>query len=279
VSPTTALQKLSPSLRTKSSPRDCVHHNHLTYPHQTSSYGAFSKAVCMEVGREHCRTCETTSRVRFKRSHRSPSIVCKHVWKAKVDTFSTCCDGHVFNMKQGTCVINFMLLNILVGKLYRHFCIRKLVGHSVVRKRSTTHSTLFPYVFYTYQSIAIHWACIISFRDILILLCKVPYGTVLTVTQAHAIHIITLFTLTLHEATIQLDHLPQQWVLWLQTVFWNHIQRHYLQSTANLQWTSSAVLLRILQRKYNIAISGIRWVNRTELSRIKAAWIFSTHTP
>jgi hypothetical protein len=48
-----------------------------------------------------------------------------------VDTFSTCCDGHVFNMKQGTCVINFMLLNVLVRKLYRHFRVRKLVGHPV----------------------------------------------------------------------------------------------------------------------------------------------------
>jgi hypothetical protein len=33
---------------------------------QTSSYGAFAKVVCMEIGREHCRTCETTLRVRFK---------------------------------------------------------------------------------------------------------------------------------------------------------------------------------------------------------------------
>jgi hypothetical protein len=37
----------------------------------------------------------------------------------------------VFSMKLGTCVINFMLLNILVRKLYRHFWVRKLVGHSV----------------------------------------------------------------------------------------------------------------------------------------------------
>jgi hypothetical protein len=35
----------------------------------------------------------------------------------------------VFSMKQGTCVINFMLLNVLVGKLNRHFWVRKLVGH------------------------------------------------------------------------------------------------------------------------------------------------------
>jgi hypothetical protein len=34
-------------------------------------------------------------------------------------------------MKQGMCVINFMLLNVLVGKLYRHFRVRKLVGHPV----------------------------------------------------------------------------------------------------------------------------------------------------
>jgi hypothetical protein len=37
----------------------------------------------------------------------------------------------VFSMKLGTCVINFMLLNVLVGKLYWHFWVRKLVGHSV----------------------------------------------------------------------------------------------------------------------------------------------------
>jgi hypothetical protein len=55
----------------------------------------------------------------------------KYVWKPKVDTFTICCDGHVFNMKQGTCVINFMLLNILVGKLYRHVRVRKLVGHPI----------------------------------------------------------------------------------------------------------------------------------------------------
>jgi hypothetical protein len=59
--------------------------------------------------------------------------VCKHVWKPRVNTFSTCCDGHVFNMKQGMCIINFMLLNVLVGKLYRHFRVRKLVGHIVLR--------------------------------------------------------------------------------------------------------------------------------------------------
>jgi hypothetical protein len=106
---------------------------------QTSSYGAFSKVVCVEIGREHCRVSETTSRVRFKRSHWRLSItpfeiwdvVCKHVWKPKVDTFNACCDGHVFNMNQGTCVINFMLLKVWVGKLYRHFLVRKLVGHSV----------------------------------------------------------------------------------------------------------------------------------------------------
>jgi hypothetical protein len=94
----------------------------------------------MEIGREHCRTCKATSKVRFKRSHRRLSIapfeiwnvVCKHVWKPKVDTFSTWCDGHVFNMKQGTCVINFMLLNVLVGKLYRHFRVRKLAVVVVV---------------------------------------------------------------------------------------------------------------------------------------------------
>jgi hypothetical protein len=40
------------------------------FHHQTSSYGAFSKVVCTETGHKHCRTCETTSRVRFKRSHR-----------------------------------------------------------------------------------------------------------------------------------------------------------------------------------------------------------------
>jgi hypothetical protein len=102
---------------------------------QTSSYGAFSKAVCMELGREHCAACRTTSRVRFKRPHRRLSIVCKHVWKPKVETFSICCDGHVLNMKQGTCVINFMLLNVLFGKLYRHFWVRKLVGHSLFRFR------------------------------------------------------------------------------------------------------------------------------------------------
>jgi hypothetical protein len=53
--------------------------------------------------------------------------VCKHVWKPKVDIFSTCCDGHVFNTKQGTRIINFMLLNVLVWKLYQHFQVRKLV--------------------------------------------------------------------------------------------------------------------------------------------------------
>jgi hypothetical protein len=57
--------------------------------------------------------------------------MCKHVWKPKVDTFSTCYDGYVFNMKQGMCLINFMLLNVLVGKLYRHFWVQKVVGHSV----------------------------------------------------------------------------------------------------------------------------------------------------
>jgi hypothetical protein len=31
-------------------------------------------------------------------------------------------------MKLGTCVINFILLNVLVGKLYRRFLVRKLVG-------------------------------------------------------------------------------------------------------------------------------------------------------
>jgi hypothetical protein len=54
--------------------------------------------------------------------------MCKHVWKPKVDTFSSCCDGLVFNMKQGMCVINFMLLNVLVRKLYWYFRVRKLVG-------------------------------------------------------------------------------------------------------------------------------------------------------
>jgi hypothetical protein len=81
--------------------------------------------VCMKIGRKHYRTCETTSRARFKWSHRRLSIapfkiwnvVYKHVWKPKVDTFSTCCDSHVFSMKQGMCVINFMLLNVFVGKL------------------------------------------------------------------------------------------------------------------------------------------------------------------
>jgi hypothetical protein len=99
---------------------------------QTSSYGAFSKAVCMDIGREHSRTCETTSRVRFKPSHRRLSIVCKHAWEPNVDTFSICCDDHVFNMKQGTCVTNFILLNVLVGKLYRQFQVRKLVGHPII---------------------------------------------------------------------------------------------------------------------------------------------------
>jgi hypothetical protein len=37
----------------------------------------------------------------------------------------------VFSMKLGTCVINFMLLHVLVGKLYRHFWVQKLVGHPV----------------------------------------------------------------------------------------------------------------------------------------------------
>jgi hypothetical protein len=37
----------------------------------------------------------------------------------------------VFIMKLGNCVINFTWLNILVGKWYRHFSVRKLVGHSV----------------------------------------------------------------------------------------------------------------------------------------------------
>jgi hypothetical protein len=36
-----------------------------------------------------------------------------------------------FSMKLGTCVINFMLLDVLVGKLYRRSWVRKLVGHFV----------------------------------------------------------------------------------------------------------------------------------------------------
>jgi hypothetical protein len=64
--------------------------------------------------------------VRIMWSHRRLSItpfeiwnvMCQHVWKRKVDTFSTCCDSHVFNVKQSTCSINFMFLNVLVGKLY-----------------------------------------------------------------------------------------------------------------------------------------------------------------
>jgi hypothetical protein len=38
----------------------------------------------------------------------------------------------VFSMKLVMCVINFMLLNVLVEKLYRHFWVRKLVRHPVV---------------------------------------------------------------------------------------------------------------------------------------------------
>jgi hypothetical protein len=95
----------------------------------------------METGRKHCRTWEITLRVRFKRSHQRLSItpfeirnvMCKHVWNPKVDAFSTCCDGHVVNMKQGTCISNFMLLNVLVGKLYQHFQAWKLVEHPVYR--------------------------------------------------------------------------------------------------------------------------------------------------
>jgi hypothetical protein len=34
-----------------------------------------------------------------------------------------CC---MFSMKLGTCIINFMLLNVLVGKLYQHCWVRKL---------------------------------------------------------------------------------------------------------------------------------------------------------
>jgi hypothetical protein len=38
----------------------------------------------------------------------------------------------MLSMKLVTCVTNFMLLNVLVGKLYRHFWVAKLVGHSVI---------------------------------------------------------------------------------------------------------------------------------------------------
>jgi hypothetical protein len=37
----------------------------------------------------------------------------------------------LFSIKEGTCVINFMLLNILVGKLYRLFWVLKLMVSSL----------------------------------------------------------------------------------------------------------------------------------------------------
>jgi hypothetical protein len=40
---------------------------------QTSSNGAFSKVMCMEIGREHCRTSETTSRDSSDHTGDSPS--------------------------------------------------------------------------------------------------------------------------------------------------------------------------------------------------------------
>jgi hypothetical protein len=53
--------------------------------------------------------------------------------------FRLCSDACVFaqpcfmlSMKLGMCVINFMLLNVLVGKLYQQFWVWKLVGHPVL---------------------------------------------------------------------------------------------------------------------------------------------------